>query len=82
MNDFSLKKIEEAASRISNFIHRTAILKSESINKLSESEIFFKCENFQKIGAFKMRGALNAIMQLNEEEKSNGVVTHSSGNHA
>ncbi|MBD3660623.1 MAG: pyridoxal-phosphate dependent enzyme, partial [Arenibacter algicola] len=60
----------------------TALLQSESINQLTGCQIFFKCENFQKVGAFKMRGALFALQQLSEEEKANGVVTHSSGNHA
>ncbi len=82
MSEFNLQSIQEAEDRIKSFIHRTAILKSDSINDIAEAKIFFKCENFQKIGAFKMRGALNAIMQLSEKEKSNGVVTHSSGNHA
>ena len=74
--------IEKAHSRIQPFIHRTPIFTSKTINHLAGCEIYFKCENFQKVGAFKMRGASNAIAQLNEAQKRNGVVTHSSGNHA
>ncbi|MBL4624478.1 MAG: pyridoxal-phosphate dependent enzyme [Flavobacteriales bacterium] len=72
----------ECADRIAPYIHNTAILTSQTIDNLSGTEIFFKCENFQKMGAFKMRGATNAILQLTEEEKAKGVVTHSSGNFA
>ena len=68
--------------RIKPFIHNTPVLTSNYFNEISGAEIFFKCENFQKMGAFKMRGAINAILKLSKEQKSNGVVTHSSGNHA
>ncbi|MGJ8592070.1 MAG: pyridoxal-phosphate dependent enzyme [Aquaticitalea sp.] len=68
--------------RISPFIHKTPILTSRLINELVDAQLFFKCENFQKMGAFKMRGATNAVMQLSDREKSKGVVTHSSGNFA
>jgi threonine dehydratase len=74
--------IEEAAKRISPFVHRTPVLTSSSINNMLGMDIFLKCENFQKIGAFKYRGATNAVLTLTEEEKKNGVATHSSGNHA
>lgn len=74
--------IVEAKDRISRFIKHTPILSSENINKIAEAELFFKCENFQKVGAFKFRGATNAILQLSDEQKKNGVATHSSGNHA
>jgi threonine dehydratase len=73
--------IKEAALRIRPLIHRTPVLTSESINRISGAEIYFKCENFQKAGAFKMRGAANSVLSLTEEEKSRGVATHSSGNH-
>ena len=63
-------------------MHRTPVLTSTLLNELSGADIYFKCENFQKMGAFKMRGAVNAIMQLGEEQKQAGVVTHSSGNFA
>ena len=68
--------------RIQKYIHKTPVLSSESINKLIGAEVFFKCENFQKMGAFKMRGAANATLQLSENEKEKGVTTHSSGNFA
>ena len=79
---FSKKAIEEAHERIEPYIHRTPILSSAAINEIAGCQIVFKCENFQKIGAFKMRGGANAILQLTDAQKQNGVVTHSSGNHA
>lgn len=78
----SKKIVEEAYKRTAPYVHKTPILTSRSLNEMSNSQVFFKCENFQKMGAFKMRGAINAILQLSEEEKSKGVVTHSSGNFA
>ncbi|PKQ60634.1 serine dehydratase [Labilibaculum filiforme] len=72
----------ETHARIKPFIHRTPVLSSQLINEIAGAEIFFKCENFQKMGAFKMRGATNAILQLSEVEKEFGVATHSSGNFA
>ncbi len=74
--------ILETLDRIQSHIHRTPILKSGLLNTLSGAEIHFKCENFQRMGAFKMRGATNAILQLSDQQKSKGVVTHSSGNFA
>jgi len=74
--------IVQSHQRISPYIHRTPILTSQMINDISGAELFFKCENFQKMGAFKMRGATNAILQLSDEQKQKGVVTHSSGNFA
>ncbi len=74
--------IVQSHQRISPYIHRTPILTSQIINDISGAELFFKCENFQKMGAFKMRGATNAILQLSDEQKQKGVVTHSSGNFA
>ncbi len=71
-----------AHERIKPFIHRTPVLSSVAINEITGKELFFKCENFQKAGAFKYRGAYNSILQLNEKEARAGVVTHSSGNHA
>ncbi len=79
---FSTEKIVEAHERIKPFIHRTPVLSSTAINAIAGCQLLFKCENFQKIGAFKMRGATNAVLQLTEAQKKNGVVTHSSGNHA
>ncbi len=74
--------ILHAADRIRPFVHRTPILTSRSINHLMEKQLFFKCENFQKVGAFKARGATNTIFSINDNELSKGVATHSSGNHA
>ena len=68
--------------RIKPYVHQTPVLTSQLINNIAECELYFKCENFQKVGAFKFRGATNAILQLNDEEKKHGVGTHSSGNHA
>ena len=72
----------EARIRIAPYIHVTPVLTSSAINREAGCEIFFKCENFQKMGAFKMRGATNAILLLSEAEKKSGVTTHSSGNFA
>lgn len=77
-----LSDIQSAHSRIKPFIHQTPVLTSQQINKIFDCDLFFKCENFQKVGAFKFRGATNAVMSLTSEEKRKGVVTHSSGNHA
>ena len=74
-------QLKAAHDRIPSYIHRTPVLTSTLINQLIGAEVFFKCENFQMMGAFKMRGATNAILQLSDEERSRGVVTHSSGNH-
>ncbi len=71
-----------ARERLVRIAHRTPVLSSRWLNSLSGSELFFKCENFQRMGAFKFRGAYNAIVQLSPEEKARGVITHSSGNHA
>ena len=72
----------QVQQRIAPYIHRTPVLKSEQINDMAGASVYFKCENFQKMGAFKMRGASNAILSLSEEERKKGVVTHSSGNFA
>ncbi len=76
------KDIILSYNRIKPWAHKTPVLTSEFINNLCESRIFFKCENFQKVGAFKFRGAMNAVLQLTDELRKNGVATHSSGNHA
>lgn len=72
----------ECQERIFPFIYRTPVLSSRLLNEMIDADLVFKCENFQKMGAFKMRGATNAIMQLNTTQKAKGVVTHSSGNFA
>ena len=71
-----------AHERIRPYIHRTPVLTSSYLNELTGAELFFKCENFQKAGAFKVRGASNAVFGLSDEQARNGVATHSSGNHA
>ena len=78
----ALTDILEAHSRIRPFIHWTPVMSSHQLNGLFNCELFFKCENFQKVGAFKFRGATNAVLSLSATERSRGVVTHSSGNHA
>lgn len=77
-----LEDLQKTHQRIKPFIHNTPILNSGLINEIVGADIYFKCENFQKMGAFKMRGALNAVLQLSEEQKKFGVATHSSGNFA
>ncbi|MCK5169227.1 MAG: pyridoxal-phosphate dependent enzyme [Bacteroidales bacterium] len=74
--------IQSAHQRISSYINKTPVLTSTSLNEIFEAEIFFKCENFQKVGAFKFRGATNAVRLLSKDEAEKGVTTHSSGNHA
>ncbi len=71
-----------AHERIKPYIHRTPVLTSSYLNALTGAELFFKCENFQKAGAFKVRGASNAVFGLHEDQLAKGVATHSSGNHA
>jgi threonine dehydratase len=83
MNSIPVKSdIEQAHERIKPYIHHTPVLTSGSINEIADCSIYFKCENFQKIGAFKARGAMNAILSLSPEDRAKGVATHSSGNHA
>ena len=74
--------IEAAANRIAPYIHNTPIMTCKSINAMYGLDLYFKCENFQKIGAFKIRGGMNASLQLTKEQLEKGVATHSSGNHA
>jgi len=82
MNLPSLSDIKAAHKRIIPFIHCTPVLTSQQLNRMFGCEMFFKCENFQKVGAFKFRGATNAVLSLPENQRKKGVVTHSSGNHA
>jgi threonine dehydratase len=74
------KNLITTHERIKEHIHKTPILCSKSINNIVGAKLFFKCENFQKMGAFKMRGAANAILQISADKKKKGVTTHSSGN--
>ena len=78
----SLQDIREAHARIRDKINRTPVMTSETLDAQAGGTLFFKCENFQKIGAFKARGATNAIFSMSDDEARRGVVTHSSGNHA
>jgi len=77
-----LEKVEEAYERIKTFVNLTPVMTSTTLNGITRGECFLKCENFQKTGAFKFRGAFNALSQLSPMQKKKGVVTHSSGNHA
>ena len=77
----TVELIREAHARIRPYIHRTPVLSSRTLNEIVGSEVYFKCENFQKVGAFKARGACNAVMSLDGVAAAKGVVTHSSGNH-
>lgn len=76
------KDVEAAAARIEGYAHRTPVMTSRTANELCGAELFFKCENFQRMGAFKFRGAMNALLQFTEEQKAAGVIAFSSGNHA
>lgn len=75
------KTLKEARTRISPHLHRTPVISSQQLNHHCDAELYFKCENFQKTGSFKARGATNAILRLSESERLKGVATHSSGNH-
>lgn len=75
-------KIKEASNRLSGIAHHTQVVTSRTLNKIVNAEVFLKCENLQRTGAFKFRGAYNAISKLSEKEKQRGVITYSSGNHA
>ncbi len=77
-----LRDIELAYTRIVSYINKTPIMASRTINRLTGCSVFFKCENFQRGGAFKFRGAMNSMLQLSPDERERGVITHSSGNHA
>ncbi len=74
--------IERAYILVQKYAHQTPVLTSQSVNEILCCEVFLKCENFQKVGAFKFRGAINAVFSLSEDDAAKGVCTHSSGNHA
>src|SRR6185436_11183696 len=84
MSDYpvSIDEIRKAAKRIAGKAHRTPVATCATIDRLAGREVFFKCEHLQKVGAFKFRGACNAVAQLSDDVARRGVVTHSSGNHA
>jgi len=78
----TLTHIQQAAERIKPYAHRTPVLTCESLNQQVNAQVYLKCENLQKVGAFKFRGACNAVYSLSDAEAARGVCTHSSGNHA
>src|SRR5262245_62412602 len=78
----SLDDIRAAAKRIAGFAHRTPVVTCATIERLAGRSLFFKCENLQKVGAVKFRGACNAVMKLSDVQAARGVGTHSPGNHA
>ncbi|KLU19265.1 serine dehydratase, partial [Proteus mirabilis] len=85
MNKLSIptyKDVAETHQRILPYLNKTPVLTSRTINELTGAQFYFKCENFQRMGAFKFRGAMNALSQFNDQQRKNGVVTFSSGNHA
>jgi threonine dehydratase len=76
------EEVLAASAAVKPFIHRTPVLTCRQLNVIAGGHLFFKCENFQKVGAFKFRGATNAVISMTDEQRRRGVVTHSSGNHA
>jgi len=78
----TIKDVENAYKRIQNMVNKTSVLTSRTLDQMVGANVFVKCENFQRVGAFKFRGVSNKLLQLDDEEKKRGVVTHSSGNHA
>lgn len=78
----TIADITAAGQRLAGIAHKTPVLTSKTVNKFVNSQVFFKCENFQRTGSFKFRGAYNSLVQLDEAQKRRGVLTYSSGNHA
>ena len=78
----TIDDVRAAARRIRGHVHRTPVLTSATLDRELSARVFFKCENLQKVGAFKARGACNAVLALDDEAAARGVITHSSGNHA
>ncbi len=74
--------ISEAHSRIKKYINKTPVFTSTTVNEIFDARVYFKCENYQKMGAFKFRGAMNALCQFSDKQKKAGVITFSSGNHS
>lgn len=81
MNTLTYGEVEKAYERINRYVHRTSILTSKTLDEVSGHQVFMKAENFQKSGSFKIRGAMNFLLSLSEQERAKGVVTGSSGNH-
>jgi threonine dehydratase len=82
VGDPTFEDVLAAAGRIRGHVHRTPVMTSRAIDGIAEAHLYFKCENLQKVGAFKARGATNAVLSLDDESARSGVATHSSGNHA
>ena len=82
MDKLKPSDVADASLRLKGIVNRTSIITSRSLNNLTGRSLFLKCENFQRAGAFKIRGAYNAISQLEDKQKQKGIITHSSGNHA
>ena len=82
MNEIKIEDIYQAVDRIRPYAHRTAVLTNKSLDERVGAQVYMKCENFQKVGAFKFRGACNAVFSLTDRQAADGVATHSSGNHA
>src|SRR5947208_2467138 len=78
----TLPDIQAAVRRIAGLAHRTPVITCATLDGLAGRSLFFKCENLQKVGAFKFRGACNAVLKLSDDAARRGVITHSSGNHA
>jgi len=78
----TIEDVKNAADRIRNYVHRTPVMTCQTLDRIAGATLFFKCENLQKVGAFKARGAANAVLSLDDEAAARGVATHSSGNHA
>lgn len=76
------ESVLDAAARINSVANKTPVLHSRTLDERTGCRVYLKCENFQRVGAFKFRGAFNAISRLSDSEKRAGVITHSSGNHA
>jgi threonine dehydratase len=82
MNLPTFPDVQSAAERLNGIANRSPVMTSRTLNQIAGAEVFLKCENFQRVGAFKFRGAYNAISRLSDAEKKRGAITHSSGNHA
>jgi threonine dehydratase len=76
------QRLQEAAQRLNGYANKTPVMSSRTLNEITGAEVFLKCENFQRVGAFKFRGAYNAMSRLSENQRKRGIITHSSGNHA
>ena len=76
------QRVQDAGQRLRGQANKTPVMSSRTLNEITGAEVFLKCENYQRVGAFKFRGAFNAMSQLSEDQRKRGIITHSSGNHA